>query len=58
MIPYGKQSIDDEDIQSVVAALKGDYLTTGPLVAEFENKIGEYVGSNALVVSSGTAALH
>ena len=58
MIPYGKQSIDDEDIQSVVSALKGEFLTTGPLVAEFEKQIGEYVGSNALVVSSGTAALH
>ena len=58
MIPYGKQSIDEEDIQSVVSALKGEFLTTGPLVAEFEKQIGEYVGSNALVVSSGTAALH
>ena len=58
MIPYGKQSIDDEDIHSVVSALKGEFLTTGPLVAEFEKQIGEYVGSNALVVSSGTAALH
>lgn len=58
MIPYGKQSIDEDDIRSVVSALKGDFLTTGPLVEEFEKLIGAYVNSEALVVSSGTAALH
>jgi dTDP-4-amino-4,6-dideoxygalactose transaminase len=58
MIPYGRQSIDDEDIASVVEALKSDFLTTGPLVERFENAIEEFTGIPAVVVSSGTAALH
>lgn len=58
MIPYGRQSIDDEDIASVVEALKSDWLTTGPLVERFEKAIEEFTGIPAVVVSSGTAALH
>lgn len=58
-LAYGRQTIDDEDIQSVVNVLKGDYLTTGPYVKEFEEKVAEYVGSKyAVAVSNGTAALH
>ena len=58
MIPYGHQSINDDDIASVVQALKGDFLTTGPLVELFENAIEKVVGAPCVVVSSGTAALH
>jgi dTDP-4-amino-4,6-dideoxygalactose transaminase len=58
MIPYGRQSINDEDIAAVVAALKSDWLTTGPLVDEFEIALGKVVGAPCISVSSGTAALH
>jgi dTDP-4-amino-4,6-dideoxygalactose transaminase len=58
MIPYGRQSINDADIRSVLEALKGDLLTTGPLVEQFENQIEKIVGAPTIVVSSGTAALH
>ena len=59
MIPYGKQHIDQDDINAVVETLKSDYLTTGSKVQEFEQKFAEYVGSKyAVAVSSGTAALH
>ncbi len=57
-IPYGKQNISDGDIEAVVAALKSDFLTCGPLVDEFENKFAEYVGGkHAIVVCNATAAL-
>lgn len=59
IIPYGKQWIDQDDINSVVDALKSDWLTTGPKVAEFEKRFSKYVGAKyAIAVSSGTAALH
>lgn len=59
VIHYGKQHITDEDINAVVSALKSDFLTQGPIVAEFEKKFASYVGSEfALAVSNGTAALH
>ncbi len=58
-IPYGRQSIDEEDIQAVVDVLRSDYLTTGPKVAEFEKVVADYVGAKyAVAVSNGTAALH
>ena len=58
-LPYGRQWIDEDDIQSVVNVLKSDYLTTGPIISMFERKIAEYVGSQyAVAFSSGTAALH
>ncbi|MBM7606294.1 UDP-4-amino-4,6-dideoxy-N-acetyl-beta-L-altrosamine transaminase [Metabacillus crassostreae] len=58
-LPYGRQWIDEEDIQSVVNILKGDYLTTGPAVAEFEQAVASYVGAMyAVAFSNGTAALH
>jgi UDP-4-amino-4,6-dideoxy-N-acetyl-beta-L-altrosamine transaminase len=58
MIPYGRQSIDDSDIAAVVEALKGDFLTTGPLVEKFEQELERVVGAPTVTVSSGTAALH
>lgn len=58
-LSYGKQSIDNDDIQAVVEVLKGDYLTTGPTVEAFEKKVSKYVGAKyAVAVSNGTAALH
>lgn len=58
-IPYGRQSIDEKDIQAVIDVLQSDYLTTGPKVAEFEKKVADYVGAKyAVAVSNGTAALH
>ena len=58
MIPYGRQSISEEDIEAVANAMRGDFLTTGPLVELFENEISKVVGAPAISVSSGTAALH
>lgn len=58
MIPYGRHSINDEDIAAVVAALKSDWLTTGPLVEQFEKALEKVVGAPCISVSSGTAALH
>ena len=58
-IPYGKHYIDEDDIQSVVDVLRNGMLTQGPKIAEFENKVADYVGVKyAVAVSSGTAALH
>ena len=59
MIPYGKQHITDDDIDAVVTALKSDFLTQGPKIAEFEKKFADYIGCKyAVAVSNGTAALH
>ncbi len=59
MISYGRQSIDNADIQAVVSVLKGDFLTQGPAVQRFENALSKKVGAKYCVaVSSGTAALH
>lgn len=58
-LQYGKQSIDQEDIEAVVRCMQGDYLTTGPAVQEFENQLAQAVGAKyAVAVSNGTAALH
>jgi perosamine synthetase len=58
-IPYGHQSIDEEDIQAVIDVLRSDYLTTGPKVDEFEKAVANFVGARyGVAVSSGTAALH
>ncbi len=58
-IPYGRQSIDDNDIQNVIDVLRSDFLTTGPKVVEFEKRVADYVGAKyAVAVSNGTAALH
>ena len=45
-IPYGRQTIDDEDIRSVIDVLKSDFLTTGPKIAEFEGALTYYVGAS------------
>jgi UDP-4-amino-4,6-dideoxy-N-acetyl-beta-L-altrosamine transaminase len=58
MIPYGRQSINQNDIDAVMAALQNDFLTTGPLVEKFESELAKEVGAPTAVVSSGTAALH
>ena len=59
LLPYGRQTIDEEDIQAVVAVLRSDWLTTGPKVAEFEEAFAAYIGTKyAVSFSSGTAALH
>ena len=58
MIPYGRQSINEDDIRAVTNALRSDFLTTGPLVEEFERDLEAIVGAPTTVVSSGTAALH
>jgi dTDP-4-amino-4,6-dideoxygalactose transaminase len=58
LIPYGKQSINESDINAVQSALRGELLTTGPLVEKFENSLQNISGSPTIVVSSGTAALH
>ena len=58
-IPYGKQAITEQDIEAVVQVLKGDWLTTGPAVDAFEQKLREKTGAgNALACANGTAALH
>jgi len=58
-IPYGKQSISEDDATAVAEALKSDAITTGPLVDRFEREFADIVGSKyAVCVSSGTAALH
>ena len=59
LLPYGRQSLDDADVQAVVEVLKSDWLTTGPKIAEFEERFAEWVGArHAVSFSSGTAALH
>ena len=58
MIPYGKHSIDEFDLESVRASLQSDWLTTGPRVEIFETLLTEIAGAPCISVSSGTAALH
>ena len=58
MIPYGRQEIDDDDIVAVTRAMRNDFLTTGPLVDEFEKELTKYLNAQTFVVNSGTSALH
>ncbi|MDQ3577046.1 MAG: DegT/DnrJ/EryC1/StrS aminotransferase family protein, partial [Actinomycetota bacterium] len=59
MLPYGKQSITEEDIAAVSDVLRGDWLTTGPAVTAFEEDLAAWTGGvPAVAVTSGTAALH
>ena len=58
MIAYGRHSINEDDISQVVSALRGDWISTGPLVEEFESALEKVAGAPCVVVSSGTAALH
>lgn len=58
-IPYGRHTIDESDIRSVVEVLRGGFLTQGPLVEEFERAVAQRCGARfAVAASSGTAALH
>lgn len=58
-IPYARQSLDDDDIEAVVAVLKGDWLTQGPNIGAFEQAIAARVGAkHGVAVATGTAALH
>lgn len=60
LLPYGRQSIVDDDVDAVVAVLRGDWLTTGPAVTRFEADLAGLTGGvgGVVVVTSGTAALH
>lgn len=59
MLPYGRQTIEDDDVAAVAAALRSDFLTTGPLVETFENRFAAASGAkHAVACNSGTAALH
>jgi UDP-4-amino-4,6-dideoxy-N-acetyl-beta-L-altrosamine transaminase len=58
-IPYGRQHIDQEDIDAVVSTLQSDFLTQGPIVKQFEDQFSAYVGAkHAVAVSNATAGLH
>ena len=59
MIPYGRQSINDEDIDKVVEILRSDFLTQGPAVPAFERAVAKYCDAkHAVAVNSATSALH
>ena len=59
MLPYGRQTIDDDDIAAVTEALKSDFLTTGPKIAEFEEALCAVTDAkHAVACSNGTTALH
>ena len=59
MIPYGRQSIDEDDIEAVCKALRGDFLTTGPYIEKFENALCAATDARyAVACSNGTTALH
>jgi dTDP-4-amino-4,6-dideoxygalactose transaminase len=59
MLPYGRQSIGDDDVEAVSRVLRGDWLTTGPSVDAFERDLEAWTGGvPAVTVTSGTAALH
>lgn len=59
MIPYGRQSISEEDIQAVTDVLRSDWLTTGPNIKKFEDKVAGHSGAKyAVAVNSATSALH
>jgi len=59
VIPYGRQTVDEDDIEAVADALRSDFLTTGPRVAQFEADLAASTGATFVsVLSSGTAALH
>ncbi len=58
-LPYGRQTIEDDDVDAVVRALRSDFLTQGPAVKRFEEALSAATGAKyAVAVSNGTAALH
>ncbi|MCY9665089.1 UDP-4-amino-4,6-dideoxy-N-acetyl-beta-L-altrosamine transaminase [Paenibacillus alginolyticus] len=59
LLPYGRQWIDEADIETVIQTLKSPFLTQGPKIKEFEDSVAQYVGAKyAVSFSNGTAALH
>jgi len=59
LLPYGRQWVDEDDVEAVAGVLRSDWLTTGPMVEEFERAFAEFTGTkHAVAVSNGTAALH
>ena len=52
VLPYGRQGVDETDIEAVIQVLYGDWLTTGPKIAEFEQKFAAFVGTKAAVAVS------
>lgn len=59
MIPYGRQFIDNQDIEEVIRALRSEFITQGPKIEEFERKLAEYCGAKyAVAFNSGTSALY
>lgn len=59
LIPYGKHTVREEDIEEVVKVLRSDWISQGPKIEEFEKAVADYCGAKyAVAVSSGTAALH
>jgi perosamine synthetase len=59
VLPYARQSVDDDDVEAIVQVLRSDWLTTGPTVDEFERRFAAFVeAEHAVAVSSGTAGLH
>lgn len=59
MLPYGKQWLDEADIEAVVQVLQGDFITQGPAIEAFERKVADYAGVRyGVAFSNGTAALH
>ncbi|MDP2541099.1 UDP-4-amino-4,6-dideoxy-N-acetyl-beta-L-altrosamine transaminase [Tenacibaculum discolor] len=58
-IPYGRQDINQDDVEAVISTLQSDFLTQGPKVKEFEDKFAQYVGAKyALAVNNATSGLH
>ena len=59
MIPYGRQTISDDDIESVVEVLRSDWITQGPTVPLFEEVVADYCGAEfGVAVNSASSALH
>jgi dTDP-4-amino-4,6-dideoxygalactose transaminase len=59
LLPYGRQWLDEDDVAAVTRVLRSDWLTTGPIVDEFERAFADFTGTaHAVAVCNGTAALH
>ncbi|AZN38491.1 UDP-4-amino-4,6-dideoxy-N-acetyl-beta-L-altrosamine transaminase [Paenibacillus albus] len=59
LLPYGKQWLEEDDIESVVSVLRSEFITQGPQIDKFERKVADYVGAKyAVAFCNGTAALH